>query len=168
MRFVLVVLIWVVLLGGLRFYILQRDAALPPGAAPPRPAAAAVGSSISIELTPTFSTEEDPFALRLDDREVAPLQLRLNGSVLPLPPTGLDRGRSLVLKDLGDIRLGRNEVQITTSPPMAEIQLEHAVRVRIFAGDNTLLTDQTLWAGGGSLVSGTIEFDYTAGNSHGN
>ncbi len=158
MRFFLVVVIWVVIVGGLWGYVLQRDSRrLQPSVQ--TQADLSVAKSFAVEITPTFSIEKDPFALTTTDEPVLSLEIRLNGNTLSLPSEELLRGQTVRIDRVTGIQAGYNEILINASPPLQESSLEHGVRVKLIEGDS-IEVDETLWAAQGALVSGTISFDY--------
>lgn len=160
MRFFLSLIIWLVIVGGLFLYTWQRDAALPTG---PAVVAAAKQAEVNyiLEITPTFSIVEDPFALQSDTDKTALLELRLNGQSLAAPAVDMRRGEVIRIRDLSELQVGFNEFYISASPPIAENMLDHGIRVRLLGGSNVLL-DDTIWASRGAVVSGTINFTLAA------
>lgn len=156
MRFLLVVTVWVVIVGGLWSYVTQRDhrrgqvvAAVP--------ADLSVEGRFAIEITPTFSVEEDPFALTTSDTSAPPLALKLNSSEIAIGAAEILRGQTIRLEKVEGVLAGHNEIFVTGSPPLTENTLEHGIRVKLF-DEGGLLVDQTVWAEQGALVSGTITF----------
>lgn len=167
MRFLLVIAVWVVIVGGLYQYIAWRDGA---AATPVAEIAVAQASSgeFSLELTPTFSLEEDPFALKGGEGADSPLEVRLNGSLLAVPAAELQRGRPFVIAVVDGVLLGHNEVHVKASPPVAESSLDHALRIRVLDRD-AVLADHSIWGGDGELISGSVGFDTRekeAGHDH--
>ena len=155
MRFLLCLVIWVVFVGGLYAYTEQRDRGLVT-----ETAVAAVEEKdavrISIELTPTFSVEDDPFALQTQEPK-APFDLRLNGVAVDIADLPITRGQTLFIRDLEVALSDHNEIFIKASPPVAESHLNHGIRLRLLNQDQ-VLADQTIWSSGGGLVSGTVPF----------
>lgn len=155
MRFLLCIIIWVVFVGGLYLYVEQRDRSFVTESV----AVAAVEKSkqrISIELTPTFSVEDDPFALQTEAKK-APFDLSVNGIAVDIADLPINRGQTLFIRDL-EVELGdHNEVFIKASPPVAESHMTHGIRLRLLGGDRVLV-DQTIWSSGGGLVSGSVAF----------
>lgn len=167
MRFLLVMAIWMVIVGGLYRYIAWRDGAVATPAAEVAVARASSGE-FSLELTPTFSLEEDPFALKSGEGADSPLEIRLNGRLLAIPAAELQRGRPFVVSAVDGILLGRNEIHVKASPPVAESALDHALRIRVLDRD-VALVDHSIWGGDGELISGTVGFDTKekeAGHDH--
>lgn len=160
MRFVLSILIWLILVGGLWVYTSKRDASKPQAAN-----AASIDLSVqgvfSIEITPTFSTEKDPFALTTDDTASSTLELKLNGTSIALPFDDLQRGKTVVLENIAGLLMGHNEIYLKASPPLSENALEHGIRIKVSEKDN-LIADKTIWSSPGALVSGTVSFNHLA------
>ena len=167
MRFFLVALIWVVIVGGLWGYISNRDARRQQ-AAPVASIDLSVSGNFAIEITPTFSTEQDPFALTTSQTETQPVDISLNGSPLVLPTEELIRGEMIRLESVPGVLAGHNEIYLSASPPLSESNLEQGVRIKVYE-DSTLLADDTVWAEQGALVSGTVSFSLKRqeGDDHG-
>ncbi len=159
MRFLLCFIIWVVFVGGLYAYTEQRDRGVVP-----KSAVAIVAEKtrerISIELTPTFSVEADPFALQTQEQK-APFDLRLNAMPVDIANLSISRGQTLFIRDLEVALSDHNELFIKASPPLAESHLTHGIRIRLLKQDQ-VLADQTIWSSGGGLVSGTVPFKLPA------
>ncbi len=156
MRFLLVVTIWVVIVGGLWIYITQRDHRREQIIAPV-PVDLSVEGRFAIEITPTFSVEKDPFALTTSDSSASHLEIKLNGREIVIDAGEILRGKTIRHEDVDGVLAGYNEIYVAASPPLAENTLEHGIRVKLF-DESGLLVDQTVWAEQGALVSGTISF----------
>ena len=95
MRFLLVVLIWIVFAGGLWTLYLPAGCLTAPGPfnglRPPQ----VISGNYVLEITPGFTIEKDPFALVLDDDapDAQGLEVRLNGRVLGVQSEKIQRGR---------------------------------------------------------------------------
>ena len=162
MRFVLVILIWVVFVGGLFAYTSRRaDLSSAPAVLPPALDAQA-GARISLELTPTFSSTVDPFARRSDTEPPAPLTVRVNGQPLKPLPGELHHGRPVMIETPPSLRAGTNEILVTASPPLEDGSAAHGIRVRVLDGRRPIV-DRTIWADGGARVSGVVSFELNAG-----
>lgn len=157
MRFIFIIFIWVVILGGMRFYTWQRDAYTGPATVDVQRVVQAEGA-YRLEITPTFSVEADPFALETDDSAAPPIQVRLNGQVLSLPDTDVERGKPLSIESVTGVHKGHNEVYLKASPPVSESTMAHALRIRLLE-DGVELLDHTVWGSQGSLVSGSVGFE---------
>jgi hypothetical protein len=157
MRFLLVVTIWVVIVGGLWSYIDHRDHNRGEQVHAAVPVDLSVEARFAIEITPTFSVEEDPFALTTTDTSAPLLEVKLNGSEIDVDAKEVLRGKTIRQENVKGVLSGHNEIYVAGSPPLAENTLEHGIRVKLF-GDSGLLVDQTVWAENGALVSGTITF----------
>ena len=162
MRFLLTILIWIIFVGGLWGYTTQRDAALPKGPAQVAAPKILTGSYV-LEITPSFSIEKDPFALALDDNESQSrgLEIRLNGRTLGVAAEQIKRGKVIQITKNLKLSQGFNEFYVKASPPMAEIDLDHGLRVRLLER-GVPVVDQTVWGSSGSVVAGTVSFSLVA------
>ena len=157
MRFLMVVAIWIVIVGGLWNYISHRDANRERIVAT-TPIDLTVEGHYALEITPTFSTEEDPFALQTSDTTTSSFEIKLNGSTLDMNAVELQRGESIRTENVSGVLEGHNEIYVNASPPLSENTMEHGIRVKFYQ-DNTLIVDRTVWADQGAIVSGTISFN---------
>ncbi len=155
MRFVLTIVIWVIIVGGLWSYSKKRTEA-EAGIVRQIPEIAAIEESYALRLTPTFSIEPDPFALQTDDSAPGGIELRLNGIAIPVESDTTQRGKAWVLEKIEGLVVGNNEIYLQASPPMVESDLEHGIRVQLVKA-GVAAVDDTIWGEGG-LVSGTIHF----------
>ncbi len=159
MRFILTLFIWTLFVGGLWLYTWQRDAGLPTG-----PTAMAAVKTIeghfTLELTPTFSVEKDPFALMTDDAPHAAMDLHLNGENVEVHADTLSRGKTITLENLPPLHPGFNEIYLKASPPISESGLTHGIRIRIL-NEMQVVIDKTVWEESGGLVSGSLPFNFT-------
>lgn len=159
MRFLLVVTIWVVIVGGLWSYISHRDARRQQITAN-TPVDLSVEGQFAIEVTSTFSTEDDPFALTTSDSNSPPFEIKINGTTIDMNASEVLRGQTIRHENVDGVLAGHNEIYVTASPPLSENTLEHGIRVKLYE-DSTLVVDKTVWANQGALVSGTISFSHS-------
>lgn len=159
MRFILVLAIWIIIVGGLWSYIAQRDAAREQ-ITQSSPINLAAKGTFTLEITPTFSTESDPFALTSSEVQATSFTLRLNGTSLTNEVENLERGQSVYYPHVVGMLEGHNEIYIEASPPLSESSLEHGIRLKLFK-DDRLIVDKTIWAEQGALVVGTISYTNT-------
>jgi len=159
MRFFFCALIWLVIVGGLWSYTGFRDAGLSKTPPVARAVQQVVGH-FSLEITPTFSIEKDPFALQTDHQAPASFEVRLNGERLDVPQEGIKRGEVIKIPALSRLLVGFNEIYVKGSPPVAESSLSHGLRV-VLTDRGHLVVDRTIWGGDGTLVSGTINFKFS-------
>ncbi len=111
----------------------------------------------AIELTTTFDSEDDPFAI---ETEKAPSAVvRLNGRTIELPAAGLHRGAVVRIQDIQGVLNGYNELYVQASPPIAESGREHGLRVKFYA-EKRLLVDHTAWSSHGAVISDSFGFEY--------
>lgn len=166
MRFIMVALIWLILIGGLSLYIQQRDNRIIPKAQV-QIAVELDSATFALEVTPTFGAEADPFALLGEGLSPATLVVRLGGQEIYRSEQPLHRGERLRIEPLKGLVVGNNELFFDASPAFEESHLTHALRVRLLRGGVTQL-DRTLWSEAGAKVSGTIDFtlEETAETNH--
>jgi hypothetical protein len=166
MRIVLTALIWLLMIGGLGLYIQQRDRRQPSHIQTPSPQAAPM-EAYTLEITPTFSPQPDPFALRRDPAASATLVVRLGERELFRSEQALPAGRTIAVQPVAGLVAGRNELYLQASPPLSEALLDHAVRVRLRHGKREVF-DATLWGESGANVAGSIPFtlEGSAGAGH--
>lgn len=157
MRFILSIGIWIVLVGGLWLFTWQRDQAVV--TATQINLDRDVDQIFTLELTTTFDTEKDPFALQIDEEDSSEIELRLNGDNLALPADTVKRGIPMRIDDVRGVILGHNDIYVKASPPVNESDLQQGVRIRILENE-TVISEQTLWNSGGGLVSGGFGFTY--------
>ncbi len=156
MRFIITALIWLILIGGLSFYIQQRDSRIIPKAQA-QIAVELESAAFALEVTPTFGAEADPFALLDEGQRPATLLVRLGGQEIYRGEQSLARGETLRIEPLQGLVVGNNELFFEASPAFEESHLNHALRVRLLRGGVQQL-DRTLWTEAGAKVSGTIDF----------
>ena len=163
MRFILVICIWILILGGLSAYSYHRDQSRPQQSAVAVETAAATGT-YDLFITPTFGVEADPFALDADTAMENAFLVQLNGHKIPLEIETVQRGVQVSLLELSNLNQGINEIYIKASPPVAKAHLEHGVRV-VLSHENKPIVDQTLWSSSGGIVSGTVTFELETAES---
>jgi hypothetical protein len=156
MRIALTVLIWLLMVGGLSLYIQQRDRRLPPGIQTPTTEAESM-EGYTLEITPTFSPEPDPFALQRDPAASATLVVWLGERELFRSEQALPAGKTVSVHPVAGLVVGRNELYLQAGPPLSEALMDHAVRVRLRQGNREVF-DETLWGLSGANVAGTIPF----------
>lgn len=156
MRFFLTILIWVVIIGGMFFYSRQRQIT-EAGIKIQDPETMIVEDAYTLQVTPTFSIEKDPFALQTEGHTASGVELRLNGIPLAVTAENLQRGIPWELEQIEGLVTGNNEIYLQASPPLTESNLEHGVRVQLLK-TGAVIVDRTIWSNQGSLVSGTIHF----------
>lgn len=155
MRIALTLLIWLIMVGGLSLYIQQRDRRMPAAVAAPT-MEAAPAEEYTLEITPTFSPEPDPFAIG-GDQAASSLVVRLGERVLLRSSQALPAGRPVTVHPLEGLAVGHNELYLQVSPPVGEAPMDHAVRVRLLQGNREIF-DDTVWGVNGATVAGSIPF----------
>lgn len=157
MRFIAIVAIWIVIVGGLASYIHKRDSKIIT-AAQAKVSQVLPQESFELEITPTFGIEHDPFALTDDTESNPALVIRLNGTDLQYDNNTLQRGESIRINDIHGFIDGNNELFFDASPPLSESHLSHALRIRLYRS-GLLTLDKTIWSEAGSKVSGTVPYE---------
>jgi len=167
MRFALVAAIWLILVGGLFLYTYQRERRLPPQMEAVV-SKDAPGEAFTLEITPSFATAADPFALKEDPAAGATIVVRTGGRELYRSDKPQQAGVTVTVHPVAGLVAGRNEIYLRVVPPLAA-PLDHAVRVRLLQGGRVLL-DETLWGEKGANVAGSIPFTLSetedAGHEH--
>ncbi len=110
---------------------------------------------ISIEITTTFSTEKDPFALNISDDKQKAFTVSLDGKAVYEADTGIEKGEPLILKAV-KLSDGQHEVMVTSAPVSGAG--DNAVRIRAVM-DGVVLNDNTDWFTDGQEIVSVIRFD---------
>ncbi len=149
MRPVLAILIWVVLVGGLTAHMHARQKSNP---AVSHEVHEATGV-LTLEVTPTFDMEPDPFALQTDTQSAAPaLLLRVNGKEVLRRTERVERGMPIRVEPVPALIQGHNEIYLEANPPLEQADRSMAVRVRVFR-DGQPVADQSVWSDAGSRIA---------------
>jgi hypothetical protein len=151
MRPALAIMVWIVLVGGLYTYMSSRAAIKAPEALEIR----ASKADYSLEITPTFTAKEDPFALKTQEKEVPVFRITLNGALLLELEKGVERGEPIIIENLTGMTQGVNEFHMEASPPSSGKPIAHALRFRLFKGLTPVL-EKTVWSAPGERVTGVI------------
>ncbi len=155
MRIIWVLVIWGMFVGGLTFYMQQRDTA-----AMVQPAAIhlekAAGRYI-LSLTTTFTAEPDPFALMVDGESPAALVVRLGAHTIISKTGGIIAGEPVRVELTDGLKVGANELFIQASPPLQTTNGAQAVRVQLYK-DEQVLKEQTYWAAPGENIAQSFRF----------
>lgn len=155
MRFFLVAAIWLVLVGGLALYTYQRDR-MQHAVVAAEPVREAQGESLTLELTPSFTTSADPYALEGRDAKATVL-VRAADRELFASDNPIPAGVTRTVHPVQGLVLGLNEIYVRAVPPQGEAK-DHALRVKLLRGGEVLL-DRTLWGEKGAVVAGSIPFE---------
>ena len=155
MRPVLAIAVWVVLIGGLSWYMQTRqEVAAVQGFQP-----TALEAKITLEVTPSFAVEPDPFALRVDEKDQAvALLVRLNGRDVLKKSEKLVGGSQVTVDDVQGLVEGSNEFYVEANPPLNQASQSHAVRIRVKRVNETL-AERTLWSEPGSRIAATFSLE---------
>lgn len=164
LRFLLTIFIWITFVGGVGVYMHLRDS----GQASPALAEAAPEAAravYDIELTPTFSAQADPFALRTTDDDTPAITVTLNGASIGAIPSDISPGQPWLRRAVPGVVQGANEIYVQTAPPVSAGGTRHAVRVRILRNGQPT-AETTFWNDGGASVSGTLRFTAASDGDH--
>lgn len=159
MRFLLVATIWLVLIGGLSLYSYQRDRHKAPAAAAEK-LTEAPAQAYTLELTPSFDTAADPYALKGDASAAATLLVRVADREIFRSDRSIPAGVTKSLTPVPGLVVGHNEIYVKGVPPQGDTR-NHALRVRLMQGGR-VIADQTLWGEKGAVVAGSVPFELTA------
>jgi len=158
MRIILSLIIWVAIVGGLWGYTQSRMLLKGHPVQNVQPEMERTTRSFSLGITPTFSVEEDPFSLALDQNNQQGFQVAVNGKLIPISPDELKQGQRLTITDVGNIARGLNEIYVQASPPLQAAEIEYGVRILLLE-EETIVAEKTFWSQSGSLVTGTLVFN---------
>jgi hypothetical protein len=155
MRPVLAICVWFVLLGGLALFMHSKHERSGFRSFESKPAA----GGFSLEVTPTFAVEPDPFALRTGSTEQpAALLVKVNGREVLRREDKVDEGAPLTVQNVSGMIEGPNELYLEANPPLAQANKAHAVRVKV-ARDGEQIADKTLWSEPGVKLAATFRVD---------
>lgn len=156
MRITVVIILWVVIVGGLWLYLHRPGRTVIPAHAVE--ARAAEGAYVC-EFTPTFSLAADPFALKVDEGEKpVVLSVKLNGGDLVRLTDKVESGKAIKVDVPRGAVKESNELLIEANPPAEMFEQAGAIRARVFA-NGLELKDETVWSEPGGRVIGTVRFD---------
>lgn len=154
MRFVLSLLIWFIMVGGVYSYTQIRDQARVSSVTQQLQITSAAGE-YTVTITPTFSVESDPFALTTDTDVPAGFELWLNGQRLAVEQSSLRQGNELIIAKVQGFIDGGNEIFVKASPPVSGDVDNYALRVQLLE-NGSVIKEKTIWSSGGAQVSGTM------------
>ncbi len=156
-RLPLVLLLWVLILGGLQLFLRQPplDAAGELAVSAPAP------GDYSLELTATFSPAPDPFAFTATGERSAPLVIRLLGQEI-FSAAELQPQVPVRIAPVPGLVLGVNEFTLGAAPPAGDFDASHAVRLRLLLGELPV-ADATFWAEPGTALQGVLRVELGAG-----
>lgn len=156
MRFLLVVCIWCVFIGGLWVYTAAKNAQRTENSQHVVEVHRA-RASYSAAITLTFALEKDPFALVSEESEGKSIEAWLNGVELSFDEDSFTQGNKNFLHEIEGVLVGVNEIFIKASPPVNSEMSAHGARLQIFEND-VVIVDETAWSGDGAIVTGSYIF----------
>lgn len=134
----------VLILGGAGVFLREKQ----PEAGLPAFHYTQASEQYSLELTPTFSLEKDPFALNTDDSPA--MVVTLGGKEL-LALDSAAAGEPVLLEEVRGLVKGMNEFFITATPSGAAASAAQALRVRLLQGGQPV-ADESYWTSHGLPV----------------
>ena len=156
MRFGLIILIWVVIVGGLGAYMQQRGQ--PDAAGTAIIAFEKAEDTYALTITTTFAVEPDPFAIQVDDKDKPPaLTARLGNREILRITDRLEAGTPIELNPIPDLIEGENEIYLEANPPVGGSATSNAVKIQILH-QNQPISEKIFWADPGSKIAGTFRF----------
>ena len=161
MRLLVALCVWVVIVGGLALYMnVQETTHAGPAVVEQRAA-----GTFTLEITPSFTAEPDPFALLLDEKIKPPaLVVKLNGTEVVRKTDRVGAGKPLRVEAIAGMVTGANEFYVEASPPADQIGRASAVRVRVLRDDEPI-AERTLWSEPGMRIATTFQLTIQAGAS---
>lgn len=152
MRFVAVIFIWIILIGGLKLFLSARQT--PRDIEQPQPTSAQ--NDYHLDFTCTFTAKPDPFALDVDETHGAlAVSILLAGQILYQATDAIEAGQIITVTPLPDLKIGKNEFYIEGHPPVDHADKAHAMRLRFYR-NNQVLQEKTFWADSGESVTGSF------------
>ena len=156
MRIGVAALIWILFIGGLTTYMLQRGSAAPSSA--DKITIEGAQGTYSLVVTTTFTAQPDPFALTNDSAPPAALLVRMGQQILLSKTDDILPGQPMGVTITDGLVKGTNEILVQASPPLDNADQAQAVRVQLLR-DDWQITEQTYWAAPGENISEVFRFD---------
>ncbi len=135
----------IVILGGAGLFLREK----PSKAGPADFRYTQASKAYSLELTPTFSLEKDPFALNPDESPALVVSL---GDKELLALDSVPEGEPVLLEEIPGLVRGMNEFFIKATPSAASASGAHALRVRLLQGP-VVVAEESYWTGQGLPVN---------------
>lgn len=154
MRFILSLIIWIILVGGLYGYTQVRDHSRGESTIQ-KPQAEMAAGLYSLTLTPTFSVERDPFALTTETETAGGFELWLNGQRIAVDESSVKQGSAITIEKIAGFNVGGNEIYVKASPPVSGDMDHYALRMQLLE-NGSVIREITIWSSGGAQVSGTM------------
>ena len=156
MRIFLAIIVWVLFIGGLTLYMKHRG---PADFSPHQMHEfKKVEKMYTLEITPSFMIESDPFALTFDSRNSSPAILVRLGEyeILKVEEPSLTAD-TFKVEISQNLFFGENEIYIEASPPSDQVLTQNALRVRIIENGYPV-AEKTIWSPPGAKLAGTFHF----------
>jgi hypothetical protein len=150
MKFILTIAVWIVTAGIVFFFFAYRGTERAGEAV----ASFAAEREITVEITTTFSTAEDPFALNIGEKSKG-FTVLLDGKKIYETDSAVTKGVALVLK-AEHVADGKHEVTVNASP--VSDGGANAVRMRALENGNEI-TGDTQWFDDGQEIVAALRFE---------
>jgi hypothetical protein len=158
LRFVLVILAWLICVGGVAYYMRAREPFYFADTTREHLVPRSLTTPLDLELMLTFDPQPDPFALSDRGSGTPPgVRIRINDHVVAELSEGIRPGSPWLKKNIEGAVAGPNELYVEATPPVEESETRQAVRIRLFQ-DGRTVADHTFWNEGGEKVTGTLPF----------
>lgn len=156
MKFILTIAVWVVTAGIVFFFFAYR------GTERTEHVQTFAGEKreVTIDITTTFATAKDPFALDIGEKQRG-FTVLLDGKKIYETDSGVTKGVPLELKAAGAAD-GTHEITVNASP--VSDGGANAVRIRVLA-DGNVLSEDTQWFDDGQEIVAALRFE--TGKSNG-
>ena len=152
MRIIVVIIVWVVIVGGLSLFMSSQDKSAGESSFTIHDAE----DTYSLEIVTTFAVETDPFALQTDDTDKpVALLVKVNGETVLKIEEDMESGESIVVDDISGLIVGRNEFYIEANPPLELSNVSHAIRLRVLK-EQEILAEKSLWSEPGLKIADTL------------
>jgi hypothetical protein len=155
MRLILVIIVWIVIVGGLSLYMHSR---VEKHVSTEVTFEQAKGE-YSLELITTSKLVPDPFSLSTAQMsEPASLIVKVNGTEVLRTSAPIESQSRIKIPSVKNLIDGQNEIYVEANPPVDQTNAVFAVRVRIIL-NNRIVTERTLWSDPGMKIADTINLE---------
>lgn len=154
MRFMLILLIWVVIIGSVILYIETREETAPGVISESQPEP----KTYNIELLASFPIEEDSFRKNDEISRQPAITVLLNGKSVFNKAANLSGSMHFYYKRQLQFSDKKNEIYLEAHAPISYIGQNLALRLRILTG-NTVIYEKTFWSDGDNSIYGTCIYE---------
>jgi len=150
---VILLLIWVIGMGGLSLYMHERESvqAMDNGEMMVQRTPEGI---FGLDITLSFTAQPDSFGVKTDEKPTS-LLVRLNGKEILRRHDEVAAGIPVLIEPVRGLVEGVNEFYVESSPASGEAPRAEAVRLRCF-WDGKELIEHTYWTEAGPDISATF------------